>query len=169
MAICKKCGKENEDSVKFCTNCGESLVNETAAAADGTVDVGEKIRNLNNTADTTASFDATDIENNKILALLSYLSWLVLIPLFAAKHSKFARFHTNQGLVLLIVQVIWGIATAIVNTIITAILPPLGLIVSLLLGLVNILFLVLAIIGIVNAVTGKAKELPVIGKFKILK
>ncbi|MBE7048148.1 MAG: zinc ribbon domain-containing protein, partial [Ruminococcaceae bacterium] len=28
---------------------------------------------------------------------------------------------------------------------------------------------ILAIIGIINAATGKAKELPLIGKFKILK
>jgi len=30
-------------------------------------------------------------------------------------------------------------------------------------------FLVLAVLGIVNAANGRAKELPVIGKFKILK
>ena len=38
-----------------------------------------------------------------------------------------------------------------------------------LLGLVSIVFAVLAVIGIINAANGKAKELPVIGKFKILK
>jgi uncharacterized membrane protein len=32
-----------------------------------------------------------------------------------------------------------------------------------------IVFLVLAIIGIINAANGKAKELPVIGKFTLLK
>ena len=36
-------------------------------------------------------------------------------------------------------------------------------------GLVNILFAVLVIMGIVNAVKGRAKELPVIGKITILK
>ena len=34
---------------------------------------------------------------------------------------------------------------------------------------VGILIIVLAIIGIINAVQGKAKELPIIGKIKILK
>lgn len=38
-----------------------------------------------------------------------------------------------------------------------------------LLGLVNLVFLVMLVIGIMNAVNGRAKELPVIGKFKILK
>jgi len=36
-------------------------------------------------------------------------------------------------------------------------------------GLVSIVITVLAIIGIINAATGKAKELPLIGNFKILK
>jgi len=38
-----------------------------------------------------------------------------------------------------------------------------------LLGLVNLVFLVMLVLGIVNAANGRAKELPVIGKFKILK
>ncbi len=36
-------------------------------------------------------------------------------------------------------------------------------------GLFGLVFLVLVILGIVNAASGKAKELPVIGKYKILK
>jgi len=34
---------------------------------------------------------------------------------------------------------------------------------------VNLVFLVMLVLGIMNAVNGRAKELPVIGKFKILK
>ena len=37
------------------------------------------------------------------------------------------------------------------------------------LSLVWIPLVALAVLGIVNAATGKAKELPVVGKFKILK
>ena len=33
----------------------------------------------------------------------------------------------------------------------------------------NLVFLVLAVIGIINAANGRAKELPVIGKIKLLK
>ena len=36
-------------------------------------------------------------------------------------------------------------------------------------SLLGIVFLVLDIIGIINAANGKAKELPVIGKYRILK
>jgi uncharacterized membrane protein len=47
-----------------------------------------------------------DIEENKVLAALSYLGILVLVPILAGKDSKFVKFHAKQGLVLFIVDVI---------------------------------------------------------------
>ena len=41
--------------------------------------------------------------------------------------------------------------------------------ISSIIGLCSLVFLVLAVLGIVNAANGRAKELPVIGKFKFLK
>ena len=66
----------------------------------------EKFQAMNNTADTTNEHNPQDIEQNKVMAILAYLGILVLIPLFAAKESKFARFHTNQGLILCICGII---------------------------------------------------------------
>ena len=131
-------------------------------------DYSAKISALNETADTTADFDKADIEQNKVMGVLAYLSWLVLIPIFAAKGSKFARFHANQGLVLAITEIAWWIVQGILSSVLYSISWRLGFI-STILGLVNIVFLVLLVIGIMNAANGRAKELPVIGKFKILK
>lgn len=128
----------------------------------------EKLNALNDTADTTAEYDKVDIEQNKGMAVLAYLGILVLIPLFAAKESKFARFHSNQGLLLCIAAIAYSIVYTILSPIIIAISWRLSIIVSLL-GLFSLVFLVLAIIGIINAANGKAKELPVIGKYKLLK
>ncbi len=126
----------------------------------------EKFQNLNNTADTTSQFDPQDIQNNKVMAILAYFGILVLIPLFAAKESKFARFHTNQGLILFII----GIALYIVQTILYTIFPwRMWWLISTLVGIIGLVMLVLAIIGIINAAQGKAKELPLVGSFKILK
>lgn len=128
----------------------------------------EKLSSLNNTSDTTSEFAAEDIEKNKVMAVLAYLGILVLVPLFAAKESKFARFHTNQGLILFLCSIAFYVVYNILAAIIFAISWKLGFIVTVI-GLVGIVFLVLAIIGIINAANGRAKELPVIGKYKLLK
>lgn len=127
-------------------------------------DINEKLNELNNTADTTSEFSQEDIEQNKVMAILAYLSWLVLIPIFAAKESKFARYHVNQGLVLAIVEIVNWVVFGILGKI-----PVLGLIFVLIEWLISIVCFVFAILGIVNAANGKAKELPIIGKFKIFK
>lgn len=202
MSKCIKCGAELEDGAKFCPECGEKQeqpaaesaqaqktentqtndqaqnqnqnANIGAAPGANASDIGDKLKKLNDTADTTDEFDKADIESNKVMAVLAYLSWLVLIPLIGAQKSKYAKFHTNQGLILAITEIAWGIVSAVVKTIIRTVFSLIGLgflatIINSLLGLVSLAFLVLSIIGIVNAVNGKAKQLPVIGKFTLIK
>ena len=174
MAFCGKCGTKLEDGTKFCPSCGASTEipkEETTQQTQQTgqqTDFSAKIAGLNNTADNTADFDKADIEQNKVMGILAYLSWLVLIPIFAAPKSKFARFHANQGLVLAITEIAWWIVQGILSSVLYSISWRLGFI-STILSLVNIVFLVLLVIGIMNAANGRAKELPIIGKFKILK
>ncbi len=166
MQYCSKCGAQMEDDQVFCSQCGAPVAKE--ATQTKAEEWNEKIQNLNDTEDTTGEINKEDIEKNKVMAALSYLGILVLIPIFAAKDSKFARYHANQGLVLFIVEVLYSAVYKVFSNVILAISWNLYFIVRIL-GIVNILFLVLVIIGIVNAVNGRAKELPVIGKFKILK
>ena len=169
MAFCGNCGTKIDDNAKFCPGCGqavkapateqiktEATEQPKAEQAQGQqTDLSAKMANLNNTKDTTDQFDKDDIEKNKAMGLLAYI--LFFIPLLAAKDSPFARYHANQGLVLflcgLISSVLW-------------IIPILGWIIA---PILSIVITVLAVIGIINALNGKAKELPIIGKFKILK
>lgn len=125
----------------------------------------EKFQAINNTADSTNEFNPKDIEQNKVMAVLAYLGILVLVPIFAAKESKFARFHANQGLILCIIGIILYFAVVILMSI----SMKLAAILSLFLWLIELGILVLAIIGIINAVKGRAKELPLVGKYRILK
>ncbi len=158
MAFCGKCGAEVQEGVRFCPSCGQD---QNAQPAQN--DFNEKLANMNNTADTTGEFDPADIEKNKVMAVLAYLGILILIPIFAAKESRFARYHCNQGLILLIANIAFSIVTGIINGILDSVL------ISSLLSIVSLVFLVLAILGIVNAAKGQAKELPIIGKYQILK
>ena len=111
-----------------------------------------------------------DTQNDKLMGVLAYLGILVLIPIFAAKDSKFARFHANQGLILCIIAVAWGILISIISGILIFSLAfGIVAILNILSGLVWIGVLVLIILGIVNVCNGQEKELPIIGKYKILK
>lgn len=127
-------------------------------------------QNQFNTVDSTSQFTPQDINDNKVMGILAYIGILVLIPIFAAPQSKYARFHANQGLVLFIIELIYGVITTVITSIFTMMhLFTIALIVGSLLGLVSIVFLVFMILGIVNVVNGTAKTLPIIGNVKILK
>ena len=121
------------------------------------------LNNLNETPDYTASFDPADVQSNKVMGVLAYLSWLVLIPLFAARNSPFARFHCNQGIVLALAEVVAGVILGIGRR-----LPLIGWVFRLVGILASVAWIVLAVIGILNALNGRAKELPIIGGIKIL-
>ena len=128
----------------------------------------EKVKALNNTADTTSEFDPQDIEKNKFMAILAYFGVLVIIPILAAKESKFARFHSNQGLILCIVAILYSVGYSILSSIILSISWHLYWLVSII-GILSFALLIWFVIGIINAANGKAKELPLIGHYKLLK
>ncbi len=157
MAFCGNCGTKVDEGVKFCPGCGKAMTADPAPEQQAQVQQEtdqEKTQAQNSSPET---FEAADVEANKIMAFLAYI--LFLIPLLAAKESPYAKFHTNQGLMLFIAMM----AVSVVG----GIIPILGWFVILPVG--SLLVTVLGIIGIINALTGKAKELPIIGKFKILK
>ncbi len=111
---------------------------------------------------TDASPDYGDIWNDKIMAVLAYLGFLVLIPMFTAKESKFVRYHVRQGLMLLVTELIFYVGYCILCFTVLSISWHLYSIVKII-GIIRYLFPVLTIIGIINVINGKEKELPVTG------
>ena len=158
MSYCKQCGTKLEQDTKFCPSCGtasQQINDNNSYYTPPIVPAAEKNKNK-------------DAEDNKAMGILAYISLLVLVPIFAAKESKFARFHANQGLVLLICEGAYGILYAILSAVLLAISWKLYFLVVMI-GLVSAVFVVLAVLGIVSAAKGEKKELPVIGKIRILK
>ena len=98
------------------------------------------------------------------MAVLAYLSWLVIIPLFGAKGSKFARFHCNQGIVLAITELVVVIICGILDGI-----PVIGWVFGIIEGLMGLVCFIFAMLGIINAANGRAKDLPIVGNIRILK
>ena len=110
-----------------------------------------------------------DISDNKTLSIFSYFGLLFLIPWLASKNSRFARFHANQGLLLFLFTVAASIAVSIV-TFIFGFIPVLGVIVNVIMWLVYYVAVIgYIVLGIYNVVKGRANELPVIGKFRLIK
>jgi len=86
----------------------------------------------------------------------------------AAKESKYARFHSNQGLILCITAILYSVAYSILSSIILSISLHLYWLVSIV-SILGFAFLIGFVIGIINAMQGRAKELPLIGHYKLLK
>ena len=108
-----------------------------------------------------------DIEQNKVFAVLAYIGILFLVPLLAAPRSRFARYHTNQGIVLFLsMLVIWfGLHVLAAIPFVNIILIPLGISAAFVLSAAGLVFMV---IGIVHAASGEYKPLPWIGHFRLL-
>ena len=105
--------------------------------------------------DVSSEFTDDDIFKNKTMSALAYI--IFFIPLIAAPESKFGKFHSNQGLVLLIA----GFA----GTVVLGMIPIIGWI---LLPVFELAIFVIAVIAIVNTLNGKAKKLPFIGNINLI-
>lgn len=106
------------------------------------------------------------VADHKMYAILGYiLPFLFFLPLLSesSKNDPFARFHANQQLILLIIFVA---VHFVVNNIIYMVLGPIW---YMFMPILNLALLVLVILGVINAAQGTMKELPFVGKFRILK
>ena len=117
---------------------------------------------MNGSNSTIQFADPEDIKKNKVMAILAYL--LFFLPLLVCPDSKFARFHANQGFIILIALFAVSLVTRLLG-----IIPILGLVFSLIGILASIAGLVFIIIGMVNAGNGEMKPLPFIGHIAIIR
>jgi len=93
-------------------------------------------------------------QKNVFMAALCYFGILVFIPLLTdAKKEPYVKFHIKQGIVLLVAGVI---------NMFISVIPILGWIAGF---FIWIILFVLFIMGLINALTGKEKKLPIIGQY----
>ncbi len=88
--------------------------------------------------------------DTKTTGIVAYITWIGLLIAFLAGDKEGAKFHINQSLVLVIASVICGI------------IPIVG-------WIAEIAVLVFTVMGIISAVNGEEKPLPLIGGIKIIK
>lgn len=97
----------------------------------------------------------------KTAAIVCYLTWigLVIALLSADRSDPFFRFHLNNVFVLIISGCIFGVASVIL-----VFIPILGWL-AIMAG--SIFLTVCLIMGLINAINGECKPLPLLGSFKI--
>jgi len=112
----------------------------------------------------TETAPSSDVGDHKLYAILGYiLPFLFFLPMVqdSSKNNAFARFHANQQLILLAVWLAVYVLTTVMYSMFMMGIYALT-------SLLNVGILVLAVIGIINAAQGEMKELPLVGKFKLL-
>ena len=177
MAFCGNCGTQAQDSVKFCPSCGQPMAVTPAQQTQPVQQAQPAQPVLYTTAPAyqppvmpgaPQQADIRDAQDNKTMAILAYI--LFFIPLLTGAHktSEFAKYHANQGTVLFIAALVYSIAYGILSFIL-AFIPVVGWILIVVLGLASLIFLVLCIVGIINAANGRMQPLPVIGGITVIK
>ncbi len=167
MAYCGYCGAQIGKLGEPCPACGKIFTDGTFA---GNGFKEEKVGGMNGffqklkvfffgTEDETNRFSYSDINETKLVSASAY--FIFFLPLIFSQTSPFARFHANQGLLLFISFLIVGIINWMIGWI-----PLLGWLVVTLLRIALIICLA---VGVVNTAEGKAKRLPLIGRFSFIK
>ena len=133
--FCSHCGTENPDEARFCSKCG----NRIGAAAMPTEDAAK-----------SEAESSTGLSAN-VAGLLCYVAaWITgIVFLVLEKRSTFVKFHAYQSIMT------FGVLT--VAQLVLRWIPFIGWILNILIG---ILMLILWIILIIQAGTGKMWKVP---------
>lgn len=181
---CRYCGAYISDMVEVCPSCEKKVRAGASASADRAVEREETARTEKTTytykqeyerrygahkaqndaphrekSDTACdvSTEDEDVRQNKSICYLCYLGPLFLIPYLTRRDSDFVRYHSNQGLLLLLADVLCELC---------GIVPVLG-------GIIQLAGFVFVITGFFKGMyavsEGIKKPLPLIGEIKILR
>lgn len=113
MKICPVCNNSIPDDAEFCGNCGTKVVAQQSAY---TIPPQQAYTpNYAPNYDHTAEFDAKDISDNKVIAMLVYLLGPVgvIIALLVGNDSPYAAFHVRQALKITVVNTLLTLITTL--------------------------------------------------------
>ncbi len=166
MKICPNCNTQHDDSAVFCMNCGTNFTSQPQQNYNNaqTYQVPPQVNYAPtfDPYDHTAEFDAKDISENKVVAMLVYLlgSLGIVIALLASNTSPYVAFHVRQALKFTVVTILSTIVSALLCW--TFIVP-------IAYGILMIVLFVVKFICFFQICSGKAKEPAVIRNLKFLK
>ena len=159
MKVCPNCQNSNvADDAAVCPYCGTAFA---ATQPNTQIPQQAPTQPVVNEFDHTAEFDAKDIADNKLYAMLIYALGVagIIIALLKKGDSAYLAFHLKQGLKLLVVSTVLSFTTAVLCW--TFIVPFVG-------GIALLGVLVLQIMLFIDVCNNKAKEPFVIRNIKFL-
>ena len=139
--------------------------------ADKTIDA---VENFMDTKDHKKEFTEEDIKKYKTNAIISYIPFVSLYFIIKNKYkeSKYLEFHVNQGLTITLLYV----AVFFVDRVVGAVFSSNSLVLNSTPGLISLviyslyfILLLAMFFGIINTSNGLSKEIPIVGKIKLLK
>jgi len=173
LAYCKECGARLADGFEKCPACGASArAPRRKKPRDDSWDIYEdngckggsaayQRQRMEREEFTAEEWDAEPIYDaelvdetpdgaSRLLAAVSYVRWLFILPFLLKKDDPFVKSHLNQGMVLFIISFCAGM------------LGFLGV-------LVNLVVLFMCLAGFISALRGKYCRLPLVSDINIIK
>ena len=168
MKVCPICHSQVSDESNYCTMCGNRILDgEQSIPYQPPVYQNAYQQPMYqqpayNPYDHTAEFEASDVAQNKLYAMIMYLLSIVgiLIALLGAKDSAYVQFHLRQNLKFLIVEAVLAICAVLLA--ITVIVPIIAVVCL-------VIVEVIRVIAFFQVAGGKAKEPAIIRSLGFLK
>ncbi len=129
------------------------------------------ITKIINIDDITDNFSKEEVEEYSKYAIISYIGFLFLIPILIKVHKKseYVLFHVNEGFNLFALELFIFIVLGLLSSIFVKVTYSYPMWLSVVNFVLYATVVILMLLGIVNAVNGKSKTLPIIGKYKFIK
>ena len=169
MKNCPRCNSNLDDNAMYCTACGLQFAPPQEQPAQNTYTQqepapGYPVPAAVNQYDHTAEFSAEEVADNKLYAMLIYLTSIlgiiVAVLIQKNKNSAYLEFHIKENIKLLIIETLIALATGLLSW--TCIASIAG-------GVCLVIAIVVQLIGFFKTAGNKSIEVPIIRSFGFLK
>ncbi len=101
--------------------------------------------------------------SKKATDIVGYLSPIGFLIAFLVGAREESRFHLNQSLVIIVIDLVLGVLQTILGYI-----PLLGTLINIVLGFISFVIFVIWLIALVSAIKGEEKPMPLLGGIKLI-